>query len=259
MKSDPDVLVEPIPAFDDNYLWLLARGSQAAIIDPGDEQPVVRSLQRKGLTLTAILVTHHHGDHVGGVEALARATGARVYGPRHESIPCVDVPLAGGERIEVLGATIEVIDVPGHTRSHIAYYAPALRLLFPGDTLFGAGCGRMFEGTAEQMSASLARLAALPTDTKVCCAHEYTLSNLRFALAVEPGNEALLERQRRCAEQRRRGLPTLPSTIGEERATNPFLRCDIPAVRQVAEARAGRRLATTAAAFAALRSWKDVF
>lgn len=259
MESDPEFAIEPIPAFSDNYLWLISRGGRAAVVDPGDDEPVSRRLEQRSLTLSSILVTHHHGDHVGGVAALARATGARVYGPRGESIPARDVALADGERIDVLGTTMEVIDVPGHTRGHIAYHAPALKALFCGDTLFGAGCGRLFEGTAEQMSASLERLARLPGDTRVYCAHEYTLSNLRFALAVEPDNGALRERQRACALLRGRDRPTLPSTIAEERATNPFLRCDAPAVRRAAEARAGRGLASTAAVFAVLREWKNTF
>jgi hydroxyacylglutathione hydrolase len=262
MEPDPDIadlVVEPIPAFNDNYLWLLSRGAQAAVVDPGDAKPVLQRLHQRHLALSDILVTHHHGDHVGGVAALAQATGARVFGPRSEEIPARDVALAGGDRIEVLGIAIEILDVPGHTRGHIAYYAPALRWLFCGDTLFAAGCGRLFEGTAEQMTASLALLAALPPETRVYCAHEYTLSNLRFALAVEPDNVALREREQSCLALRSRGMPTVPSTIGEERATNPFLRCDVTAVRQTAEAHAGAPLDATAKVFAVLRQWKNSF
>jgi hydroxyacylglutathione hydrolase len=259
MAPGAELTVEPIPAFDDNYLWLLVRGRDAAVVDPGDASPVLARLQQRGLALRTILVTHHHGDHVGGVAALARSTGALVCGPRGESIPARDVALGGGERIEVLGETFDVLDVPGHTLGHIAYHAPAPRLLFCGDTLFAAGCGRLFEGTPAQMTASLARLAGLPADTRVHCAHEYTLSNLRFALAVEPGSAALRERQRQCAARRERGEPTVPSTIADELATNPFLRCGEPAVRRAAEARAGRSLPTTEAVFALLREWKNVF
>jgi hydroxyacylglutathione hydrolase len=251
--------IEPIPAFNDNYFWLLICGALAAVVDPGAAEPVLSRLRANGLKLTDILVTHHHGDHVGGVAALAEATGARVYGPRGESIPAREVALGEGDAIKVLGLDLQVLDVPGHTRGHIAYYAPRLRALFCGDTLFAAGCGRLFEGTAEQMTDSLGKLARLPADTRVYCAHEYTLSNLRFARAVEPDSEALRERQQACSALRDRGLPTLPSTIGEERATNPFLRCDVPVVRRAAEARAGRPLATTSAAFATLREWKDGF
>ena len=259
MKADPDFAVEPVPAFDDNYLWLIAHGSQAAVVDPGDAEPVLHRLRQRDLTLAAILVTHHHGDHVGGVESLAHATGARVYGPRDEPIPSRDVALAGGERIEVLGVEFDVLAVPGHTRGHIAYHAPSMRWLFCGDTLFAAGCGRLFEGTAEQMSESLARLARLPGDPRVYCAHEYTLSNLRFALAVEPDSAVLRARQQACSALRARGVPTLPSTIGEERDTNPFLRCDLPAVRSTAEARAGHPLSSSADVFAVLRQWKNSF
>jgi len=259
MAPDPDFAVEPIPAFNDNYLWLLVRGPEAAVVDPGDAAPVLQRLAQRNLRLRAILVTHHHGDHVGGVADLAQATGARVCGPGGEQIPARDVALAGGERIDVLGAAFDVLAVPGHTLGHIAYHSPELRTLFCGDTLFAAGCGRVFEGTAAQMHASLARLAGLPADTRVFCAHEYTLANLRFALAVEPGSEALRRRQLACAAKRERGEPTVPSTIAEELATNPFLRCDEPAVRRAAEARAGRPLATTEAVFAAIREWKNAF
>jgi hydroxyacylglutathione hydrolase len=259
MTPASDFAVEPVAAFDDNYIWLVSRGTEAAVVDPGDAAPVRQQLQRRGLRLAGILVTHHHGDHVGGVEELARATGARVFGPAAEQIPARDVAVAGGDRVEVLGVGFDVIDVPGHTRGHVAYHAPAQRWLFCGDTLFAGGCGRLFEGTAGQMSDSLDRLAALEGDTRVYCAHEYTVANLRFALAVEPDNEALRQRQQACLALRARGEPTVPSTIAEERATNPFLRCDVAAVRRVAEARAGTALASTAQVFALLRQWKNAF
>ena len=259
MKPASAFAVEPVPAFDDNYIWLITRGALAAVVDPGDATPVRQRLQQRGLQLAGILVTHHHGDHVGGVEELARSTGAQVFGPASERIPARDVAVAGGERIEVLGLEFEVIDVPGHTRGHVAYHSPAQRWLFCGDTLFAGGCGRLFEGTPEQMTESLARLAALDGETRVYCAHEYTVANLRFALAVEPGNEALRQRQQTCLAQRARGQPTVPSTIAEERATNPFLRCDLPSVQMVAEARAGTTLATRAQVFALLRQWKNGF
>lgn len=259
MSAIVDIQIEPIPAFDDNYLWWLSNGRSAIVVDPGDAAPVAHRLAETGQQLTAILVTHHHGDHVGGVEALVQATGACVYGPAAESIPCVRKRLAGGDRIELLGHGFTVLDVPGHTRGHIAYHAPSLDAVFCGDTLFACGCGRLFEGTPEQMAASLARLAALPATTRVYCAHEYTLANIRFALAVEPDNQALQERQRRCAALRAAGEPTLPSTIAQERATNPFLRCDEPAVRARAERESPGAGASAVATFAALRAWKNRF
>jgi hydroxyacylglutathione hydrolase len=252
--------ITPVPAFSDNYLWLLSRGREAAIVDPGDAAPVQRALAQRGLQLSAILVTHHHADHVGGLAAL-RASGATVYGPRAEDIAGIDVRLGGGDRIEVLGTDFEVIDTPGHTAGHISYFSAATDppLLFCGDTLFACGCGRLFEGTPAQMLASLDRLAALPAATRAYCAHEYTEANIRFALAVEPGNAELQQRARDAAALRARGEPTVPSTIALERATNPFLRADEPAVRAAALARDAGAAAGRVQAFAALRSWKNVF
>ena len=250
--------IEPIPAFADNYLWLLTRGEHAAVVDPGDPAPVQAVLAARGLRLMAILVTHHHGDHVGGVPALA-AAGVPVYGPAGEDIPCRTRPLAEGDRIEVLGEEFVVLEVPGHTRGHIAYYGAGLGALFCGDTLFAAGCGRLFEGTPAQMVASLAKLAALPPATRVYCAHEYTLANLRFARAVEPDNAALAARSERCAALRAAGVPTVPSTLAEERATNPFLRCTVPSVRAAAESVQAGAAASPVASFAALRAWKNRF
>lgn len=264
MPNSPDAtatVITPLPAFSDNYLWLLTRGGRAAIVDPGDAQPVLRALAERRLTLEAILVTHHHGDHVGGVNRL-RETGARVYGPRAENIDGIDVPLAGGDRIEVLGVPCAVLDVPGHTAGHIAYYAASLEppAVFCGDTMFACGCGRLFEGTPAQMLASLDTLAALPPATRMYCAHEYTQANIRFALAVEPGNTELQQRARDAAALRGRGAPTVPSTIALERATNPFLRSDVPAVRAAAVAHAGAAAASDRVqTFAALRAWKDGF
>jgi hydroxyacylglutathione hydrolase len=255
------ISITPLPAFSDNYLWLLSREGRAAVVDPGDPVPVQRALDDYGLQLDAILVTHHHGDHVGGVRAL-RETGARVYGPRTEEIAGVDVRLAGGDEIEVLDTRFTVLDVPGHTAGHIAYYTDELDppAVFCGDTLFGCGCGRLFEGTAAQMLASLDRLATLPAQTRVYCAHEYTLANIRFALAVEPGNRDLQQRASSAAALRERGEPTLPSTIELELATNPFMRSDAPDVRKAAVARAGASAGSDRVrTFAAIRNWKDDF
>lgn len=260
MSRASDLAITPLPAFSDNYLWLLSRDGQAAIVDPGDPAPVQRALEERHLKLAAILVTHHHGDHVGGVMDL-RATGATVYGPRNEDIDGVDVHLGGGDRVEVLGTPFTVLDVPGHTAGHIAYFTDALDppAVFCGDTLFACGCGRLFEGTPPQMLESLDRLAALPAATRVYCAHEYTLANIRFALAVEPGNEALQQRARDAAALRERGTPTVPSTIGLELATNPFMRCDVPAIRDAAARREKGAETEAVTTFAALRKWKNGF
>ena len=217
----------PLPAFTDNYIWMLHNARQAIVVDPGDATPVLQTLQAQGLQLQAILVTHHHADHVGGVDALRAATGAQVYGPARERMPEPLVRLAQGDTVKALGLQFQVIDVPGHTAGHIAYYCPDMDgapLLFCGDTLFSGGCGRLFEGTAAQMQASLDALAALPANTLVCCAHEYTISNLRFAQAVEPNNPELAQYLEYCQQLRKNGQPTLPSTLQTELAINPFMR-----------------------------------
>lgn len=257
-----------LPAFQDNYLWLIHDGVHAAVVDTGDAGPVRAALARHGLRLTAILLTHHHADHIGGVPDLLAEWPVPVFGPRSDGIDLVSAPLGEGDRIEVpgLALALDVLDVPGHTLGHIAYVrrredaGAGAGWLFCGDTLFGAGCGRLFEGTPRQMQESLAKLAALPDDTLVYCAHEYTLSNLRFALAVEPDNARLTARMEADGARRAAGAPTIPSTIGIEKATNPFLRAGAPRiVRSLVEA---GRLAWDAApveAFAALRAWKNTF
>lgn len=249
----------PLPAFRDNYIWLLRGGASAAVVDPGDAAPVLDHLALHGLSLVAILVTHHHGDHVGGNRELLQQFDVPVYGPRHEPIPGLTHPVEDGStvRIPALGLDFRVLDVPGHTRGHVAYYGA--NRLFCGDTLFSCGCGRLFEGTAEQMHRSLQKLAALPADTQVYCAHEYTLSNIRFAKAVEPENPDLLAREREVLALLGQGQPTLPSSIGLERRTNPFLRVDQPAARGSAEAHAGHPLGTEIEVFAVLREWKNGF
>ena len=251
-----------LPAFTDNYIWMLHDGTNAIVVDPGEAAPVQAALDAHRLALAAILVTHHHGDHVGGVDALRGRLQGPVYGPRREDIPTPYTPLDDGDRIEVLGLSFTVIDVPGHTAGHIAYFhdggASDAPILFCGDTLFSGGCGRLFEGTPEQMHASLSRLAALPGDTRVCCAHEYTLSNLKFARAVEPGNPALSRYSDQCEALRAKGEPTLPSRIGVEREINPFLRCAVPEVVGSAMAR-GASGEQAPAVFAALRRWKNEF
>jgi len=253
----PDI--RPIPAFQDNYIWMLVHGDDAAVVDPGEAGPVLQALQRGGLRLTDIVVTHHHRDHVGGVSELFEASGARVWGPAHEDIPCRRHALVEGDPVDLFGHAFTVIEVPGHTLGHIALHAPGLDTLLCGDTLFAGGCGRVFEGTPQQMLHSLSRLAALPPQTHVYCAHEYTMSNLRFARAVEPDNQALAQRQQFCQQQRDRGEPTVPSTIGVERATNPFLRCDEPAVRAAAEQRSAGASSDAVSTFATIRAWKNSF
>lgn len=250
-----------VPAFDDNYIWLVAGvpPGHVAIIDPGDAAPVLARLEHDLLTPAAILCTHHHGDHVGGVKDLLRHFKIPVYGPAREHIDGVSHPLHGGERVRLdeLGLELEVIEVPGHTAGHIAYHGDSK--LFCGDTLFSAGCGRLFEGTAEQMHDSLSRLAALPGTTEVYCAHEYTEANLRFALAVEPDNPDARQYRERVRQLRLQGRSTLPSTIDLERRVNPFLRAAQPAVRRAAEATCGHTLPTEASIFTCLRRWKDGF
>ncbi|MEY2953895.1 MAG: hypothetical protein RLZZ401_1982 [Pseudomonadota bacterium] len=259
----------PLPAFSDNYLWLLHTGGRALVVDPGEASPVFDALQRHRLQLEAILVTHHHADHVGGVDALRAATGAAVYGPATERMPEPLTRLTGGDVVTALGLTWQVLDVPGHTAGHIAYWCSsvplpdaAAPLLFCGDTLFSGGCGRLFEGTPAQMLDSLESLAALPPETQVCCTHEYTLGNLRFARAVEPGNLALQQYQTQCIALRAQDQPTLPSTLARELQINPFLRSRNPTVIQAAQtfaAGAGLPTAGPVEVFAALRAWKNQF
>lgn len=257
--------VFPVPAFQDNYLWVIDDGKHAVVVDPGDAKPVLAYLEARALVLTAILVTHHHADHIGGVDELLARFPVPVHGPAHEVIACVDQPHADGDQVHIAAPamTLDVFDVPGHTAGHIAYWLPAgaadAPRLFCGDTLFSCGCGRLFEGTAAQMLGSLDKLAKLPPATRVHCAHEYTMSNITFALACDPDNEALAAWHQEAKALRAAGRPTLPTTLAQERMTNPFLRSDAPSVVAAAKQHVGRAALTREEVFAVVRSWKDNF
>jgi len=250
-----------VPAFSDNYIWMIDDGRSAVVVDPGEAGPVEAALDAKRLALVGILVTHHHADHVGGVDALRPRLRGPVFGPAHEKVPQPCEGHVEGDLVEALGLGFEVIDVPGHTAGHIAFFSrqgAGEPIVFCGDTLFSAGCGKLFEGTPAQMHRSLAKLSELPDATRVCCGHEYTLSNLRFAHAVEPGNVEIVAHIARCQALRVEGKPTVPSAIGRERRINPFLRCAEPAVidAAVAHGASGRGGSEV---LAAIRTWKNEF
>lgn len=247
-----------VPAFSDNYIWLLCHDGGAVAVDPGDAAPLLMALEQRSVALTAVLITHHHADHTAGLPALAARFDVPVYGPAHEAAPIAGLThrLADGDRVELPGLALDVLEVPGHTRGQVAYFGGGLVLT--GDTLFSAGCGRVFEGTAAQMHASLMRLAALPGATQMYCGHEYTAANLAFALAVEPDNTDAAAHLQRVRGLRARGEPSVPSTLALERRINPFLRCAEPAVSAAARAR-GAAADDPVSVFAALRRWKDGF
>ncbi|WP_312601736.1 MULTISPECIES: hydroxyacylglutathione hydrolase [Pseudomonas] len=257
------IQIDALPAFSDNYIWVLQDPSskRCAVVDPGDAAPVLEWLERHPeWTLTDILLTHHHHDHVGGVQALKVATAAHVYGPALEGVPCLDTALNEGDSLEVFERPFHVLHVPGHTLGHIAYVRTGAQpLLFCGDTLFAGGCGRLFEGTPAQMHDSLRKFAQLAPTTKVYCAHEYTLNNLRFAHAVEPTNNELTKRYRQVEAMRERGEMTLPSTLELELATNPFMRCSTPSVKRAADEKNGFPTRSEVEVFTTLRAWKDHF
>jgi hydroxyacylglutathione hydrolase len=251
----------PIPAFKDNYIWLLInnKNQHAIIADPGDATPVIKQLETMGLILSAILITHHHADHCGGLDILTRQFSIPVYGPEAENIIHVNQPVREGNTVTIPHCDISfsVLDIPGHTRGHIAYYSPGM--VFCGDTLFTAGCGRLFEGTAEQMYHSLSKLCQYPDDTLIYCGHEYTSANLQFAQAVEPTNNDILERIKATNSLRLQGLPSVPAPLALEKRTNPFLRCQVKEVIEAAEKQAGNSLNNPVSVFSTLRNWKNSF
>lgn len=258
----PHISVRPVRAFVDNYIWLIEspkNPTQVVAVDPGEAAPVIGELQRIGRSLAAILLTHHHPDHIGGVPELLRHWKVPVIGPEDDRIAERTRTVRDQERCELrdLGLSFEILGVPGHTLTHIAFWGHGT--LFCGDTLFSAGCGRMFEGTPTQMNASLNKLRALPPETRMFCGHEYTVANLRFALTVDPSNAAALLHRAHVHEIRAEGKASLPSTLALEIKINPFLRCDIPTIRAAAEWHAGTTLNEPSEVFAVLRAWKDQF
>lgn len=269
MDKNTLLQVWPIPAFDDNYIWCIHDGSSALVVDPGDSAPVIEYLRVSNLILKGILITHHHADHTGGILNLLQALGADipVYGPMGENIPGCTVKVMQDDKIEIAAPRIslKIFEVPGHTLGHIAYFANMQAnvvepMLFCGDTLFASGCGRLFEGTPAQMSESLGKFVALPKNTLVYCTHEYTLSNIRFALEVEPNNLNLLSWAEQAKSLREQGMPTLPTNIGQELQVNPFMRCDQTGVIAAAKEVSGQaELPSPAHVLAVIRAWKDRF
>lgn len=251
--------IVPIPVLKDNYVWTLIDNKNAVIVDPGEAAPVIDFIHKNQLSLKGILITHHHWDHTNGMPELKKRYQVPVYAPASENIAETTVAVHENDVVSIEGFPVQlnVISIPCHTSGHIAYYAPGI--LFSGDTLFAAGCGRLFEGDAKQMYASLKKLAALPDDTKIYCGHEYTLNNLRFAETVEPGNLKIAERKQRVSALREKNIASLPSTLAEEKETNPFLRCEVSEVASQVQKHAGKKLNNAIDVFAELRLWKDHF
>ncbi|MEX0962987.1 MAG: hydroxyacylglutathione hydrolase [Pseudohongiellaceae bacterium] len=257
--------IHPIPAFSDNYIWAASKANSdnVCVVDPGDARPVIDYIEANGLKLSDVLITHHHPDHTGGIQELCARYSCRVVGPGSSGIKGISEIVGEGDSVSLFDQHFSVIEVPGHTLDHIAYYCAdddqVAPILFCGDTLFAAGCGRLFEGTPMMMHKSLSKLATLPATTRVFCTHEYTLANLEFAVAADNENASLKERVKREKSKRASGTPTLPSSIELELATNPFLRCTEPGLQQSSRLRLGREPKDEVEVFAALRAWKDSF
>ena len=254
--------IHPVPAFRDNYIWVIHNQDHAAVVDPGIASPVIDYLQSEKLQLCAILITHHHSDHTGGIAELTQSFNVPVYGPGNESIAGITHPLRENDsvRLEDIAVNLSVIDIPGHTRGHIAYYGSTpFAMVFCGDTLFSCGCGRIFEGHAAQMYQSLQKLCRLPDDTRIYCTHEYTLGNIRFARTADPENRKLIELEIAVEQLRQRNIPTLPTLLSHEKAVNPFLRCDQPALINSAQQHAAAPLPDPSRVFSVLREWKNNF
>jgi hydroxyacylglutathione hydrolase len=249
----------PLPAFEDNYIWVLHDGHHAVAVDPGDPAPLIAFLDAHQLVLTAVLITHHHRDHTGGNVELRQRYECAIYGPDNSRIPAITHPLQDGDSVDLAepGLHLDVLATPGHTLDHLSYVGHGC--LFCGDTVFGCGCGKLFEGDAAMMAASLDAILALPDATRVCCAHEYTLSNIAFAKTLDGDNPALLERERVDRDARTHGQPTLPSTLALEKATNPFLRFHIPDMTAFAARALNRPQPTPAEVFGAIRATKDAW
>jgi len=255
-KIQPTMMtITPIRALQDNYIWLIIQDQHCIIVDPGDAQPVFEVIKQQNLIPVAILVTHHHADHTAGIRTIIEQFKVEVYGSLRSKNPHITQKVKDQDSITPIGFELTVIATPGHTKDHEAYYGNGM--LFSGDALFAAGCGRVFEGTAQEMYNSLIKLAALPDDTSIYCAHEYTLDNLKFAQTVEPNNHVIAERIVKCQQLLQQGLPTLPSTIGSEKATNPFLRCDKPSIIAAAHKHSGKSPTAPAEIFHILREWKN--